>query len=360
MSKQTIQMIQTESDDFFREVLEGLTTAVLWVDRSQTITFMNVAAGEIFQLSPSRVIGTRWHKLMPNLIESLELADEKKITVHEYVVEQSDLFKVRVSCTISPYELGVERGWLFELYNTERHHRIVEEDERWHQYEAGNLLIRTLAHEVKNPLAGILGAAQLLQRRFEPSDKANDFLDIISKEVLRLKNLVDRMLGPKQSNEKEEHNIHELIRYVLQITEGEKPNNVYVKLDYDPSIPEVMIDFEAMVQALLNLVKNAIQAMQQYGGMLTIRTRVEHKFTLGTQTYPLVALISISDEGEGIAPEVFDSIFYPMVSTKKEGTGLGLPVAQNVLRQHDGLIVAESEPGKTTFNVYLPLKQKER
>lgn len=360
MSKQTIQRIPFDHSDFFREVLEGLTTAVLWVNHAQDIQFMNVAAGEIFQTSPSRAIGVKWYKLMPALIESGNLASEKKVTIHEYVIEQKDLFKVRVSCTISPYELGEEKGWLFELFNTERHHRIVEEDERWHQYEAGNLLISTLAHEVKNPLAGILGATQLLQRRYQPEDKANDFLEIISKEVQRLKNLVDRMLGPKQSGKKELHNIHELIRYVLQIVEGEKPSNVYVKLDYDPSIPEVIIDFEAMVQALLNLVKNAIQAMHQFGGMLTIKTRVEHKFTLGTQTYPLVALISISDEGEGIPPEVFDSIFYPMVSSKKEGTGLGLPVAQNVLRQHDGLIVAESEPGKTTFNVYLPLKQKER
>ncbi|MBN2647218.1 MAG: two-component sensor histidine kinase [Thiotrichales bacterium] len=346
--------------EFFREVLEGLTTAVIWVDGHQKIAFMNVAAGEIFQLSPNRILGSRWQTLLPNLLESLDLASEKKITIHEYVVEQADLDKVRVSCTISPYEMGTERGWLFELYNTERHHRIVEEDERWHQYEAGNLLVRTLAHEIKNPLAGILGATQLLQRRYKPDEKANDFLDIIAREVQRLKNLVDRMLGPRQSAHKELHNIHELIRYVLQIIEGEKPKNVFIKLDYDPSIPEVLIDFEAMVQALLNLLKNAIQAMHQYGGLITIKTRVQHKFTLGTQTYPLVAMISITDEGEGIPPEVFDSIFYPMVSSKKEGSGLGLPVAQNVLRQHDGLIVAESMPGKTTFNVYLPLKQKER
>ncbi|WP_243755366.1 nitrogen regulation protein NR(II) [Thiomicrorhabdus sp. 6S3-12] len=360
VEKSKQNLMSTGQTEFFREVLEGLTTAVIWVNESEEIAFMNVAAGEIFQLSPNRVLGTRWQMLMPDLIDSLSLANEKKITIHEYVVEQSDLFKVRVSCTISPYELGDEKGWLFELYNTERHHRIVEEDERWHQYEAGNLLIRTLAHEVKNPLAGILGATQLLQRRYEPEDKANDFLEIISREVQRLKNLVDRMLGPKQSAHKEAHNIHEIIRYVLQIIEGEKPANVYIKLDYDPSIPEVTVDFEAMVQALLNLIKNAIQAMEQFGGLLTIKTRVEHKFTLGTQTYPLVAMISITDEGEGIPPEVFDSIFYPMVSSKKEGSGLGLPVAQNVLRQHEGLIVAESEPGKTTFNVYLPLKQKER
>ncbi len=344
---------------FFKEVLEGLTTAVIWVDSDQVVQFMNVSASEIFQLSSSRVVGQHWQKLLPNLLEDIQIASEKKITIHEYVIEPVDLFKIRVSCTISPYELNGQTGWLFELYNTERHHRIVEEDERWHQYEAGNLLVSTLAHEVKNPLAGIMGAAQLLQKRLETQqeDKSVQFLEIISKEALRLRNLVDRMLGPKGSNEKSPHNVHELIRYVLQIVEGDKPPNVFVKLDYDPSIPEVNMDFEAMVQALLNLIINAMQAMEERGGILTLRTRVEHKFTLGTQTYPLVACISVMDQGKGIPPEVFDSIFFPMVSSKKEGTGLGLPVSQNVLRQHEGLIVAESEPGNTVFNVYLPLKQ---
>ncbi|WP_178861636.1 nitrogen regulation protein NR(II) [Thiomicrorhabdus cannonii] len=339
----------------FEELLEGLTTAVVWIRGDETIGYMNIAAGELFQTSTSRIVGTPWRAILPGLVPDLHKADEQKLTIHEYAVQLPDCSKVRVSCTLSPYEVNHKSGWLMEIFNTERHHRIVEEDERWHQYEAGNLLVRTLAHEVKNPLAGILGATQLLQKRHAPDDKDQAFLDIIAKEVGRLKNLVDRMLGPKQTAEKEPHNIHELIRYVLQIIEGEKPANVYIKLDYDPSIPEVSIDFEAMVQAILNLLKNAIQAMEKHGGLITIKTRVERKFTLGTRTFPLVAVISITDEGEGIPDEVFDSIFYPMVSSKKEGSGLGLPVAQNVLRQHGGLIVAESEPGRTVFNVYLPL-----
>lgn len=339
----------------FEELLEGLTTAVVWIRGDETIGYMNIAAGELFQTSTSRIVGTPWRAILPGLVPDLHKADEQKLTIHEYAVQLPDCSKVRVSCTLSPYEVNHKSGWLMEIFNTERHHRIVEEDERWHQYEAGNLLVRTLAHEVKNPLAGILGATQLLQKRHAPDDKDQAFLGIIANEVARLKNLVDRMLGPKQTAEKQAHNIHELIRYVLQIIEGEKPANVYIKLDYDPSIPEVEIDFEAMVQAILNLLKNAIQAMERHGGLITIKTRVERKFTLGTRTFPLVAVISIMDEGEGIPDEVFDSIFYPMVSSKKEGSGLGLPVAQNVLRQHGGLIVAESEPGRTVFNVYLPL-----
>lgn len=347
------------SKSFYYEVLEGLTTAVLWLDKNENIQFMNVAAGEIFQVSPKRMLGGSWKILLPGLVDTLNQSIDKQITVHEYTISVQGLEKVRVSCSISPYELSDDMGWLVEIYNTERHHRIVEEDERWHQYEAGNLLVKTLAHEVKNPLAGILGATQLLQKRFSSDDKESAFLEIISKEVTRLKNLVNRMLGPGKKAKKEPQNVHELIRYVLQVIEGEKPENVYIKLDYDPSIPDIYMDFEAMIQALLNLIQNGIQAMEETGGFLTIKTRVEHKFTLGAKTYPLVATISIKDEGTGIPASVFDSIFYPMVTSKKAGTGLGLPVAQNVLRQHDGLIVAESEPGNTVFTVYLPLKQKE-
>lgn len=345
----------SQTGDFFHEVLEGLTTAVIWLDKNEKIQFMNGAAGETFQVSPNRMMDCHWSKLLPGLVENLEDNSGKRITVHEYSIAIQGLEKLRVSCTISPYELNGQAGWLFEIYNTERHHRIVEEDERWHQYEAGNLLVKTLAHEVKNPLAGILGATQLLQKRFPEGEKEHAFLDIIAKEVTRLKNLVNRMLGPKKSADKELHNVHELIRYVLQIIEGEKPENIYLKLDYDPSIPDIEMDFEAMVQAMLNLIQNGLQAMETTGGFLTIRTRVEHKFTLGAKTYPLVAMISIKDEGIGIPEKVFDSIFYPMVTSKKLGTGLGLPVAQNVLRQHDGLIVADSEPGNTVFTVYLPL-----
>ncbi len=341
------------------ELLDGLTTAVIWIQADQKIGYMNIAAGELFQTSTSRIVGTDWQAILPGLIDDLHKADEQKLTIHEYSLILADLSKIRVSCTLSSYQVNNAQGWLVELFNTERHHRIVEEDERWHQYEAGNLLIKTLAHEVKNPLAGILGATQLLQKRHQPEDKDQAFLEIISNEVLRLKNLVDRMLGPKQSAQKEPHNVHELIRYVLKIVEGEKASNQSIKLDYDPSIPEIDMDFEAMVQALLNVVKNGMQAMDKHGGVLTIKTRVARKFTLGAVTFPLVAVISVIDEGEGIPEEVFDSIFYPMVSSKKEGTGLGLPVSQNVLRQHGGLIVAESEPGHTVFNIYLPLNLKD-
>ncbi|MBE0493775.1 MAG: two-component sensor histidine kinase [Thiomicrospira sp.] len=341
------------------ELLDGLATAVIWVDSQQKVGYMNIAAAELLQVSTKRIVGVPWKILLPGLVDDLTSFGEQRLTIHEYQVQLPDLQRLRISCTFSNYEHNGQDGWLVELFNTERHHRIVEEDERWHQYEAGNLLVKTLAHEVKNPLAGIYGATQLLQKRFQQDTKALSFLDVIAKEVQRLKNLVDSMLGPRQSAQKELHNIHEVIRHVLGVTKPEFPPNVQLMLDYDPSIPEILMDFEAMIQALMNLIKNAMQAMEKHGGLMTIRTRVERKFTLGTHTFPLVAVVSIHDEGEGIPKEVFDSIFYPMVSSKKEGTGLGLPVAQNIVRQHGGLIVAESEPGHTVFHIYLPFDRGE-
>ncbi len=336
------------------EILSGLTTAIIWLDKFENIGFINLAASELLQLSSHRVLGVNWRYILPKLLNEIHHCGTGRITIHEYEIRLPDAIKIHVTCTISFYEMDGEDGWLIEMYNTERHHRIVEEDERWHQYEAGNLLVKTLAHEIKNPLAGIYGAAQLLRKRFPDNLKADKFLEIISDEVSRLTNLVDRMLGPKQKADKESHNIHEIFAYVLELIEPEKPGNISIKIDFDPSIPDVSMDFSSMVQAVLNLVKNAIQAMSLHGGLLTIRSRVESKFTLGTKTYPLIAVLSIIDEGEGIPVELVESIFFPMVTSKKEGTGLGLSVAQNIVRDHGGLIVAESEPGHTCFNIYLP------
>ncbi len=339
-------------------IINNLITSIIWVNKHQLVTYLNVAASELLQMSESRVVGRNWDSLLPELKNCLAECGTGRLTVHELPINLVDGTKIRITCVISYIEYEVEKGWLVEMTNTERHHKIVEEDERWNQYEAGNILAKTLAHEVKNPLAGIYGATQLLQMRFkeisEIYNKAQPFLEVILNEVQRLKNLVDRMLGPETTMAKKPYNIHELIRYVLDIIQAEKPDNIAIRLDYDPSIPEISMDFEGMVQALLNILQNALQAMESHGGFLTIRTRVESKFTLGSKTYPLVAVLSVIDDGVGILPEFFDAIFYPMVTSKKEGTGLGLSVAQNIVRKHGGLIVAERLPKNTVFHIYLP------
>lgn len=340
------------------ELLESLSLAVIWLDSETRIRYLNIAAAELLQISCRQAQGVLWQSLVPNLFRDIESIQDGKLTVHEHTLVLPDASKLRISATISSSELNGEPGWLLELFNIERHQRITEEDERWHQYEAGSMLVKTLAHEVKNPLAGIYGAAQLLERRLKQMDQADKtlrFTKVILNEVQRLENLVNRMLGPKLTIDKEPENIHHLIRYVLEVLESNKPKNVAIKLDYDPSIPELEMAFEPMVQAFMNIILNAYQAMEKHGGILSIKTRVERKFTLGAKTHPLVAVVTITDEGEGIPPEMFDSIFYPMVTSKKTGTGLGLSVSQNIVREHNGLIVATSEPGETSFKIYLPL-----
>lgn len=356
-------MTQSALNTFNIEHLcENLNMAVIWLNEQRRITYLNSTAVELFQISLKRVVGLPCKSILPDLEEGLNECGNRRLTIHDKKITLPDNQKIRVSKTIT-YIQGNKKndsGWLIEIVNTERHHRIVEEDERWHQYEASNMLARTLAHEVKNPLAGIYGATQLLEMRLIEEPKAKKYIEVILGEVTRLKNLVNRMLGPRAEMNLEPYNLHELIRYVLNIVQPEKPDNIKIRLDYDPSIPEINIDFESMVQAVLNIIQNAIQAMSQHGGFLTLKTRVQYKFTMGSKTYPLVAVLSIIDEGEGIPEAYFDSIFYPMVTTKKEGTGLGLPVSQNIVRQHGGLIVADSEPGHTVFHIYLPFEHHQQ
>lgn len=347
-----------KTNNMTSDILSGLTTAVILLDQNENVYFINIAASELLQLSRSKIIGVSWRYILPRLLEDIKRAETISLTTHDYEISLPNGEKTYLTCTISIFYMETGQGWLIEMSDTKKLHQIAEEDERRHQYEASKLLVKTLAHEVKNPLAGIYGAAQLLRKRIPDNEKSNNFLDVITNEVNRLKNLVDRMLGPSKHATKERCNIHDLLNYVLGVIENEKPYNISIRLDYDPSIPNVLIDFESMVQAILNITQNAMQAMEKHGGLLTIKTRIESKFTLGNQNFPLVLILSIIDQGEGIPKDIFDNIFYPMVSSKKQGTGLGLPVAQDILRNHQGLIVASNEKTGTVFNIYLPIEKE--
>lgn len=343
---------------FESEILKGLATSIIWLDNHDNIRYINDVAAELLQLNALKIIGANWRYILPKLLDEINSCGTGRVTIHDYEVHMPSGERTVVTCTISYFEMSGMDGWLIEMYDTKRLSRIAEEDERSHQYEASKLLVKTLAHEIKNPLAGIYGAAQLLRKKVGADEKSGKFLDVITNEVKRLKNLVDGMLGPPKNGIKELHDIHRLIGYVLDVIDGEKSQNISIRLDCDTSIPDINLDFESMVQALLNIVKNAIQAMQLHGGVLTIKTRIESRFTLDSKNYPLVVVISVIDQGIGIPKDIQDNIFFPMVTSKKEGSGIGLSVAQDVVRHHDGLIVAESILGETTFKVFLPLQDK--
>jgi len=222
------------------------------------------------------------------------------------------------------------------------------------------MLVRGLAHEIKNPLGGIRGAAQLLARQL-PEESLRDYTNVIIEEADRLRNLVDRMLGSNKLPSLAMTNIHEVLERVCSLVEAESQGCITLARDYDPSLPDVLIDREQMIQAVLNIVRNAMQAISSQNelrlGRITLRSRALRQFTIGHVRHRLVARVEIIDNGPGIPAELQDTLFYPMVSGRPDGTGLGLAITQNIISQHQGLIECESHAGHTAFSIYLPLEQ---
>jgi two-component system nitrogen regulation sensor histidine kinase GlnL len=243
---------------------------------------------------------------------------------------------------------------VIELNSVERHHRIQTEEALLMQTQASAAVMRGLAHEVKNPLGGIRGAAQLLERELEDQRQA-EYTQIIIGEVDRLRNLVDRMLGPPGEPCAAPVNIHDVLEHVTHIVDAESAGSSVIRRDYDPSIPELFADRDQLIQAFLNIVRNAMQALHAVGGTIELKTRIQRNLTIGPKMHSLVARVDVIDSGPGVNPEIADSIFYPMVSGRAEGSGLGLPLAQSLLNRQGGLVEFASEPGHTVFTVWLPI-----
>ncbi len=216
-------------------------------------------------------------------------------------------------------------------------------------------MIRQLAHEIKNPLGGIRGAAQLLARQLANAEQ-REYTDVVISETDRLAGLVDTLLGPGGPPNKEPLNIHELLEYVVRIVEAEDHKALTFRRDYDPGLPLIDLDRDQMVQAILNLLRNAVTALEGHGS-ITLRSRAIMNYTIGNIRHRVIASIEIEDDGPGIPQELQDSVFYPLVTSRPDGTGLGLPAAQELLSRHGGLIEFESRPGRTVFIMRIPLDQ---
>jgi two-component system nitrogen regulation sensor histidine kinase GlnL len=219
-------------------------------------------------------------------------------------------------------------------------------------------LVRGLAHEIKNPLGGIRGAAQLLEAELL-SNELKEYTQIIIEEADRLQQLVDRMLGPNKLPKKQLLNIHDVIERVRTLVIAENPA-VEVWRDYDPSIPDLYGDNDQLIQSILNIVKNAVSALAKTADpKITLKTRVARQMTLGSKRHKLVAKIQVIDNGPGIPEEIREKIFFPMVTATEGGVGVGLSISQSLINKHNGLIQCESRPGKTVFTIWIPLESKE-
>jgi two-component system nitrogen regulation sensor histidine kinase GlnL len=243
---------------------------------------------------------------------------------------------------------------LVEMHDVTRRSKITRENALIIQHGAGRQMIRQLAHEIKNPLGGLRGAAQLLSRQLA-SEELQEYTGVIISEADRLAALVDTLLGPGGPPNKQPLNIHELLEYVVRLVEPDIGKGIRIKRDYDPGLPLIDLDRDQLVQAILNLVRNAATALEG-SGQITLRSRAVMNFTIGDVRHSAIASIDIEDDGPGIPPQLQDSIFYPLVTSRPNGTGLGLPAAQELLSRHGGLIEFESRPGRTVFSMRIPLR----
>lgn len=344
-------------------ILDGLTTAIISVDQSLSVLYLNSAAEGLFSVSRRHVQGQALPVAVPYLADHVPRLRRALETGNGFIERELKLRRpgeapLTVDCTVTPSQLG-RPGLTIELLPLDRHIRISRDELLLAQHQASRELIRGLAHEIKNPLGGIRGAAQLLEREFPDSDH-REYTRVIIREVDRLQNLVNRMLGPNRLPQKAMVNVHEVLEHVRQLIEAEAVDRLGVQRDYDPSIPELMADREQLIQAALNVARNALQALSEAGGperpVLMLRTRMRRQFTIGGQRHRLAIQIDIEDNGPGIPAALVEKIFYPMVTTRADGTGLGLPIAQYLIHTHGGLIECQSRPGATVFSIFLPLE----
>ena len=260
-----------------------------------------------------------------------------------------------VDCRVSPIDID-PAVLLVEINDVTRRTQITRENALLVQHGAGRQMIRQMAHEIKNPLGGIRGAAQLLERQLGDAE-LREYTAVVISETDRLAGLVDTLLGPGGAPNKRPVNIHEMLEYVVRITVAEDTKKVAIHRDYDPGLPEMDLDRDQMVQAFLNLVRNAAAALDGLG-TITLRTRAVSNFTIGNVRHRVIASIEIEDDGPGIPYDLQDSVFYPLVTGKPDGTGLGLPAAQEMISRHGGLIEFDSRPGRTIFYVRIPIQQE--
>ena len=326
------------------------------------IVGLNPAAENILGISEARAHGESLLKLIgdePELQDILSrviatgdlFANEMTLAPTEVHAEERC-----VECRVSPLELE-NVALLVEMTDVTRRIQISRENALLIQHGAGRQMIRQLAHEIKNPLGGIRGAAQLLERQL-PDDELREYTEVVISETDRLAGLVDTLLGPGGPPNKQQLNIHELLEYVVRIIEAEDSLSLSIHRDYDPGLPLIALDRDQMVQAIMNLVRNAAAALDGQG-TLTLRSRAVSNFTIGNVRHRVIASVEIEDDGPGIPRELQDSVFYPLVTSRPEGTGLGLPAAQELISRHGGLIEFESRPGRTVFFVRIPLDQSE-
>ncbi len=340
------------------DIIENMSTAVVAINSDNTYFFINIAGLNMLGISNNfpdikTLKSSVGHQSLDTHIQNVCDNNHSKM-IRDYKFKNFEGDEKIVDCNISQAIIDNAKITLIEFSETGRLHSISLEQNLIEQERAVREMIKGLSHEIKNPLGGILGAAQILEKSLD--DKYTKFTDIIKKETDRLVNLLNDMALPVTEIEKKNINLHETTEHVIDLFKFDLKNKeVVFDKDYDPSIPDVNTNKEQLIQALINLVRNSIQALN-YKGNIIIKTRSEPSYTIGNKKYQLVAKIDVIDNGPGIPEEKLKEIFYPMVTTKNDGMGLGLTIAQSIVLQNSGLIECSSKHRQTKFTIVLPIK----
>ena len=345
-------------------VLESLECAVLLIGLENQIELVNIAAETLFCKSRRALVGVSILELVDNTVVNRAIAEcresSAKFTLREVELEilnQPTLVDITVSAVTS--QQGIEPAILMEINSINRISRFMKEKNQLERQQSFRLMMRGLAHEIKNPLGGIRGAAQLLDREIQdPSRK--ELTDILIKEADRLTRLVDRVMGSREQLKPKRLNIHEVLEHVVHLVTVNDGPKLRVNRFYDPALPEIEVDKEQMIQAILNIVGNAIEAQEGKDvAVIGLVTKFERFVTINQVMYRQALKIQVWDEGPGVPADLREVIFDPLITSRPEGTGLGLSITQEIAQRHKGVVQLEEFDGKTCFSVYLPYQTKE-
>ena len=337
------------------DILDNLRTAILILDKDFNYIYTNASAIDLLGSA------TAIKKLTELRCENISLStylnnislDSQSVMLRDLKFKNFDRIERIVDCNISSYYDDEVQYILLELNETGRLYNISLDQNLIDQQKATREMVKGLSHEIKNPLGGIMGAAQLLDRTLTDKSQAK-FTKIIRKESERLLKLINAMASPLPSVNKDMINIHEVTEHVTELFKYDADNlGVSFIKDYDPSIPQLYLDKNQIIQALINIIRNAIQAINK-DGEITIKTRPLLKYTIGDTKHDLVIKIDVIDNGIGIPEKKLKEIFYPMVTTKNDGMGLGLTIAQSIIMQNKGIIECKSKNKETVFSIIIP------
>ncbi len=357
-------------ENLHKRLLDNLSTGVIVFDQELRLSYINLAAESTLAISGRQIYKAWIGDIFLGAAQDISDIQSAQASHHSFTKRKAELTMLQgrtisVDYTITPLIDLEDAHILMEIQAINYAERISKEEALVSTHETTRELVRGLAHEIKNPLGGIRGAAQLLAREL-PDGELTDYTNVIIEEADRLHKLVDRLVGTRKPPELRAINIHEVIERVRSLIEVEvMDKDIRIERNYDPSIPDVMADSEQLIQAVLNIVRNAMQALESpnvrhSSGTIELTTRVLRNITIGSVFHRLAARIEVIDNGPGIPEDLIGSIFYPMISGRAEGTGLGLSIAHSIINQHKGMIECDSKPGHTRFAIYIPVAPNAR